>query len=158
MEVAPHLHASDDEEDCLQAGYRGTLHVDGRGVVHGVPAIIARLPFIDRFASCCLLLQSHPEEMELIMQLACRRQHSAQQQEQQPPAAADGEQQQQQQRGGAEGPGQRDKAVVVLVGATLDEPLVEHAVEQVGMLPSCRWMLAGWWRACLGWGARCMHC
>ena len=84
-------------------------------------------------------LQSHPEEMELIMQLACRQRHLApdptQQQQQQQAAGSQqgaGSEQQQQEQGAAFGPGQRDKPIVVLVGATLDEPLVEHAVEQVG--------------------------
>ena len=76
------------------------------------------------------------------MQLACRQRHLAaepsQQQQQQQQQAGGSEQQQQasgseqQQQGAAPGPGQREKPIVVLVGATLDEPLVEHAVEQVG--------------------------
>lgn len=64
------------------------------------------------------------------MQLACRQGPAAQQQWQQQAAAdAAGD--------GAEDaarhvPPFREKPVVVLVGATLDEPLVQHAVEQVG--------------------------
>lgn len=64
------------------------------------------------------------------MQLACRQRHLAaepsQQQQQQQASGSE------QQQGAAPGPGQREKPIVVLVGATLDEPLVEHAVEQVG--------------------------
>lgn len=74
------------------------------------------------------------------MQLACRQRDLApdptqQQQQQQQTAGSQqgaGSEQQQQEQGAAFGPGQRDKPIVVLVGATLDEPLVEHAVEQVG--------------------------
>ena len=100
------------------------------------------------------------------MQLACRQQHpssdAAQQQQQaagrEQPAADEGAQQAaaSQQQGAAPGPGQRDKPIVVLVGATLDEPLVEHAVEQVGALfrHTC-WVLAGWRdSACCGSSAK----
>ena len=79
------------------------------------------------------------------MQLACRQQQQpaageAQQaaddseQQRQQPAAAEAQQAadgQQQQQGAAPVPDQQQKPIVVLVGATLDEPLVEHAVAQV---------------------------
>ena len=96
-----------------------------------------------------LRAQAHPEEMELIMQLACRQQGQQGQQggEQQqeapslpPPRQQDvqqvaagqgGEQQEHEEQARAAVPPFRQKPVVILVGATLDEPLVEHVVTQV---------------------------
>ncbi|KAL4428688.1 hypothetical protein ABPG77_009794 [Micractinium sp. CCAP 211/92] len=75
---------------------------------------------VDEVDAC---FQSHPQEMEAIMQAACRGR--TQQQQGQQGQQWDEEQQWEQQ---AAAGGQ--KPVVVLVGATLDEPLVEHAAQQ----------------------------
>ncbi|KAI3429427.1 hypothetical protein D9Q98_005521 [Chlorella vulgaris] len=101
---------------------------------------------VDEVDAC---FQSHPAEMELLMSAACQGHREQQQQweqldEQQqwkavqvpdPPqgqtdggaqaGGKEGQQQQQEQRG----EGQR-KPVVVLVGATLEESLIEHVVQQ----------------------------
>ena len=84
--------------------------------------------------------------MDLIMAAACQRPQPAQyEQQQQWEQQWEGQSQQQRWQQGdgdaqqweAAGDGEpeqqrRHKPVVVLVGATLDEPLVEHVVEQVG--------------------------
>ena len=107
----------------------------------GVDALPAHL--LPRLSACLpAWLQSHPEEMELIMRAACTQPASRpprQRQQQQQPEQQQGDGQQaaaaaaaaaeQQQR--REEDDEWLKPVVVLVGATMEDSLIEHVVQEV---------------------------
>ncbi|KAL4447639.1 hypothetical protein ABPG75_004858 [Micractinium tetrahymenae] len=136
--------------DTEAASAKKENYLRGAHVVVGTPELIAAalaepeaveavqhaaVLAVDEVDAC---FQSHPQEMEAIMQAACQR-HVQQQQQQR--GQQEQEQEQQQQQGEGQ-PGERQqqdaqqqpaggqKPIVVLVGATLDEPLVGHAVQQ----------------------------